>query len=422
MGVRGVNLNCEVVIVGAGPAGASLALELARRGRDVLIVERAAFPREKPCGDCVNPGALRELERLGVRDRLEAALKPALLCGWRVEAPDGRAFQTDFGSDGEGVTIHGWGVRRRDLDAALLDEACRAGARVSFGLRAYDVLREAGRVVGVRVRDGTRSFEIRARFIVAADGLRSVIRRRLQLGARASRLRKIALVGHLAGVDGLGDPDRALYGELRVQNGRCCGFAPLAVGANLTLVVPGRDAGEIASGAREFMRAALADFPEVDARLKRGAWDGPVLVTGPFDQPVRRPVAPGVVLVGDAAGYYDPFTGEGIYQALRSAALAAPAIEAALRDPLGEPEALREYGARMGQEFGARRALQRLIEAVISRRRAMSTLVAALGVADVAARRLLRVTGDLAHPLTLLAPAAWARALMDGLARADDHA
>lgn len=409
-----MNLNSEVVIVGAGPAGASLALELARRGRDVLIVERSAFPREKPCGDCVNPGAVRELERLGIRFRLESALRPARLSGWRVESPDGRAFQVAFGSDGGGVAIQGWGVRRRDLDAALLDEACRAGVRVSFGLRAYDVDQEEGRVVGVGVRDGTRAFEIRARFVVAADGLRSVIRRRLQLGARAPRLRKIALVGHLAGDDGVGDPERARYGELRVRNGRVCGYAPLAASANITLVVPWSEAGRIASGSGEFLRAALSDFPEVEARLKRGALDGPVLVTGPFDQPVRRPAAPGVVLVGDAAGYYDPFTGEGIYQALRSAALAAPAIEASLKDPFREPEALTEYGARMRQEFGPRRALQRVIEAVVSRRRAMSTFVAALGGADIAARRLLQVTGDLAHPLTLLAPAAWARALMDG--------
>ncbi len=118
------------------------------------------------------------------------------------------------------------------------------------------------------------------------------------------------------------------------------------------------------------------------------------------------------MLVGDAAGYYDPFTGEGVYQALRSAALATEAIEASLRDPRGQSKALKEYTARMRREFGPRRALQHVIEAVISRRRTMSSFVAALGGAEVAARRLLRVTGDLAHPLTLLDPTIWARALM----------
>ncbi len=410
----------EVLIVGAGPAGAALALELARKGRDVRIVERSLFPREKPCGDCVNPGAVRELERLGVGSRLAATLQPARLCGWRVEAPDGRAFQIDFGPDGDGVALHGWGVRRRDLDVALLDEACRAGARVDFGLRAHDVIRRAGRVVGLMARDGTRSVEIRARFVVGADGLRSVIRRRLGLDARAPRLRKIALVGHLSNGGDAGS--RLGYGELRVRRGRCCGYAPLADGANLTLVVPGREASGIAGRPREFMRAALSDFPEVEARLRRTQWDGPVMVTGPFDQPVRRPAAPGVLLVGDAAGYYDPFTGEGVYQALRSAALATAAIEASLQEPQVEPKALRDYSARMRQEFGPRRALQRVIEAVVSRRRTMSAFVAALGGADLAARRLLRVTGDLAHPLTLLDPTLWARAFMVGLVRADDHA
>ncbi len=98
------------------------------------------------------------------------------------------------------------------------------------------------------------------------------------------------------------------------------------------------------------------------------------------------------------------------------------AIEASLRDPRGESKALNRYTARMRREFGPRRALQRVIETVVSRRRAMSTFVAALDGADIAARRLLRVAGDLAHPLTLLDPAIWARALTAGWARADDHA
>ncbi len=417
-----MSLQAEVVIVGAGPAGAALALELARRGRDVLIVERSPFPREKPCGDCVNPGAVRELKRLGVGARLEAVLRPAPLRGWRVEAPDGRALQIDFGSNEEGVALNGWGVRRRDLDAALLDEACRAGARVEFGLRAFDVIQEAGRGVGVRARDGTRALEIRARLIVGADGLRSVIRRRLGLGARAPRLRKIALVTHLCEGRGLAGSDGAGYGELRVRGGRCCGYAPLASGANLTLVVPESEAGAIAGRPRDFMRAALSAFPEIEERVTRGEWDGPLMVTGPFDQPVRRPAVPGVVLVGDAAGYYDPFTGEGVYQALRSAALAVEEVEASLRDPEVEAEALREYSARMRLEFGPRRALQRVIEAVVSRRRAMSTFVAALGAADNAARRLLRVTGDLAHPVSLLDPTVWTRDILGRMARADDHA
>ncbi len=398
-------LDAEVVVVGAGPAGAALGLELARRGRDVLILERSRFPRDKPCGDCVNPGALAELRRLGVAERLHSVLAPQPLRGWRVEAPDGRAFRVAFGEDGDGGRLEGWAVRRREFDAALLDEARGAGARVRFAARVFELLYEDARVVGVLAREGTAVREIRAAFVVGADGLRSVVQRRLGLSGRAPRLRKIALVGHLAGPDGADG-----FGELRVRGGRVCGYASLPGGANVTVVIPASEATEVAGAPRDFLLSALGAFPEVQVRVRERGLERVVAVTGPFDRPVRRPWAPGAVLVGDAAGYYDPFTGQGIYQALRSARLAAEAVDAALLDPKGEEDALRKYGRRMRFEFAPKRGLQRIIEAAVARPRLMSRFIDALSERDAAAaRRLLRVTGDLTHPATLLDPLLWSR-------------
>jgi len=179
--------EAEVLIVGAGPAGSALALRLARAGRDVFLLEAARFPRDKPCGDSLNPGALAELERLGVRRRLEERVRPRRLDGWRVEAPDGEAFKIGFGGGEGGVGLHGWAVRRRELDQALLDEAVRAGARVRHRVRVFDLLRERGRVVGVVGREGTTERSYRGRLVVGADGLRSVVQRRLGLARRRSR-------------------------------------------------------------------------------------------------------------------------------------------------------------------------------------------------------------------------------------------
>lgn len=399
--------EAEVLVVGAGPAGAVLGLELARCGRDVLIVERSQFPRDKACGDCANPGAVAELRRLGLADRLQSALTPTPLRGWRVEAPDGRAFRVEFGSGPDGRSIEGWAVRRRDLDAAVLEQACCAGARVRFGLGIYQLLRDRGRVSGVLAREGAATREIRASFTVGADGLRSVVQRRLGLARRPPRLRKIALVGHLAGLDGAEG-----FGELRVRGGRTCGFAPVPGGANVTLVIPERDAGGIGARAREFLDAALFDFPEVRERVHRFGLESAVMVTGPFDRPVSRPWAPGVILVGDAAGYFDPFTGQGIYQALKSGRLAAEFIDTALRDPDGELAALRRYGRRMRNVFAPKQALQRLIEATISRPPVMSRLVAALAEREGAARRLLHATSDVRHPGALLDPEFWSRLVL----------
>jgi flavin-dependent dehydrogenase len=351
----------------------------------------------------VNPGAVAELEHLAVRGRLEVRLTPRRLRGWQVEAPDGRIFRACFGIDRDGRRPEGWAVRRRDFDAAVLEEAERAGVRVRFGVRVCDVIGANGRVAGVVARAGAGTSELRARFVVGADGLRSVVQRRLDLARRPARLRKIALVGHLAEAgDGNG------FGELRVRGGRTCGYAPLPHGGNVTLVIPADEAAEVGGSPRDFFTAALSEFPEVQARVRAGGLETHVLVTGPFDRPVRRAWSPGALLVGDAAGYYDPFTGQGIYQALRSARLAAEAIDTALTDSEKEIQALARYGRRMSIEFGPKRGLQRFIEAAVSRPAVMSRFVCALSSRKgIAAGRLLRATGDLVHPAELLDPALW---------------
>jgi flavin-dependent dehydrogenase len=231
------------------------------------------------------------------------------------------------------------------------------------------------------------------------------------LASRQPRLRKIALVAHLSGWSG-----EERFGELRVRRGRSFGFAPLAGGANITLVVPEHEARQAAGNARRFILEALRDFPELEARVSKGDLERKVLITGPFDRPVRRAWTAGALLVGDAAGYYDPFTGQGIYQALRSARLAAGTADIALAHPGAELRAFRRYGRNLRSEFAPKRGLQRVIEAAISRPRIASRFIRALSQQQPAARRLLRTTGDLEHPVLLLNPLLWSRLLI-GMAR-----
>jgi geranylgeranyl reductase family protein len=393
--------DVEVIVVGGGPAGATAALELARQGRDVLVLERAVFPRDKPCGDCVNPGAVKELEALGLAGQLRERLTPMALRGWRIEAADGRWFRAEFGGGDEG-----WSVRRSEFDAALLDAALDAGARASFGARVFDLVFENGRAAGVVIRQGTEVRVLRARVIVGADGLRSVVQSRLGLGARPPILRKIAIVGHLKSANGTGE-----YGELRVRGRRTCGYAPFTGGANVTLVIPGEEARDLGGDAAAFLATALDDFPAVKARVSSAGLEQGVMVTGPFDRPVQRAWGPGAVLVGDAAGYYDPFTGQGIYQAIRSARMAASAIGALFDERCSEVIAFKRYGRELGRALAPTRTLQRAIEAAICRPALMSRFVGGLGRREDAAARLLRAAGDLAHPATLLDPRLWLRLL-----------
>jgi menaquinone-9 beta-reductase len=173
--------DADVLVVGGGPAGASVAFALARAGVRVRIVDRARFPRPKPCAEYLSPEASRILSEMGALSRVEAS-GAAALSGIRVRAPNGAVIAGDFvASHGfRGFRDRGLSVRREVLDAILLDCARLAGARVTEGVRVTDVVRDdARRVSGVVTLGDTQN--IRARFVVAADGLRSVIASRLGL-------------------------------------------------------------------------------------------------------------------------------------------------------------------------------------------------------------------------------------------------
>src|SRR5215218_260161 len=143
----------EVVVVGAGPAGSATAARLASAGHEVLLLDRADFPRRKPCAECVNPAGVEALHRLGAWNAVAAA-GPARLDGWRIAALGGDGFDGCFPDAAQGI-----GIPRETLDAILVRHAAERGAEVRTGVRVVDLLRSAdGAVAGVRVRgeDGER--------------------------------------------------------------------------------------------------------------------------------------------------------------------------------------------------------------------------------------------------------------------------
>jgi menaquinone-9 beta-reductase len=390
----------QVLVAGAGPAGSALALRLARAGIAVTLLDRARHPRPKPCGECLNPGAVREMEALGVAHVLDAGWS---LEGWRLRATDGSAFDGRFPAGVRGVALD-----RSVLDAALAAKAAAAGARLLEGWQVTDVLRGDGRVRGLQVRTpegGTRAME--APVMVGADGLRSVVARRLDLVCRPPRLRKVALTAHCTGLDPAAG---GAVGELRATPTGCVGVAAVSEEVhNVTVVVSGHEIAALAGDPEGYFDR---ERTRVLADRGAGVRAGPLLRTGPFDVPIRRPGAPGAMLVGDAAGYYDPFTGQGVFRALRGARLAAEVIPALLEEEIGWDAALGRYARRHRRAFRSGRTLQRVIEGVVSRPHAFGAASRMLGRRPAVADALIGVVGDTLPPSRLVHPRVLGAALL----------
>lgn len=387
----------DVIVVGAGPAGSALAAQLAARF-DVLLLDRWRFPRAKPCGEYASPGVPAALERLGCWPAT-AALGPARLRGMEIVAPDGGRFAVEYGSDGGGPRLS-LTLPRREFDAALLEHARRRGATVQEGTLVLDVLRRGEQVVGVLARapDGAVR-ERRARLVVGADGLRSVVARRLGLARPQRWPQRLGLVAHYQEVAW-----PAPWGEMHVGRRGYCGVAPLGDGRlTVGLVLPAGTRPP-PGGLDALFDAALSDYPTLAARLGRGRRAGPVLGVAPLGVGARRVAGAGFLLVGDAAGFFDPFTGEGIFRALRSAELAA----AVASDALGRGDlsagALAPYARRRAAAFRDKEWLVGLVQLFVCQPALLSYAVARLAARPALASVLNRALGDVAPARDALRP------------------
>ncbi|HEY0971693.1 MAG TPA: FAD-dependent oxidoreductase, partial [Gemmatimonadales bacterium] len=269
----------RVVVVGGGPAGSGTAWRLASAGAEVVVLDRARFPRDKACAEYLNPECVRLLRSMGALEAVERA-GAVPLDGMIVRSPSGTRIHGEFASaaDRDGPRGRGLALRRTRLDAILLDHARAAGAEVREGVRVTDVVTDdRGRVRGVRVlRDGGEEV-LRADLVIGADGLRSVVARRLGVHGRARLPHRIAMVAHFRGVRGIGQA-----GEMHVERDGYCGLAEVGGGEScLSLVVPARRARELAGDPGGFLERWVAARPHLAPRYRDAERVGRVLATGP---------------------------------------------------------------------------------------------------------------------------------------------
>ena len=384
-------------MVGGGPAGSTLAALLAERGHRVLLLDKAAFPRHKACSEYINPEGTRLLEALGTAAEI-AALGAHTVGAMRVQAPAGAAFLADFHAAEAGSRATG--LSRIKLDALLLDRAKAAGVEVRERAHVRDVLVERGRVVGVAATIGGVHEEPRAPLVVGADGRASVVSRALGLDVENRFLRRTGLVAHYRGVPGLD-----AWGEMHVHAHGYAGLAPLEDG--LTNVAFVSDAAAVAArpGSLDaYFDDGLDRMPDVAAKLADAERVGPIRGVGPMAHHTRRCAGDGFLLVGDAAGFLDPFTGEGVYEALKGALLAAPVASAALRAGDASAAALAPYRAARRRAFWAKRQVSWLVQGFILTPALMDYAAPRLATRPEVARTLAGVLGNFTPAQRALSP------------------
>lgn len=294
----------DAVVVGGGPAGLAFAAAAAARGLDVLVLEARPLPADKACGEGLLPAGVRALEALGVRPHLAARDASALA---RLRWIDAAGPSVEVALPAPG----GLGVRRTALSAALLSRARQAGAEVEVA-RVLDHRRGAGEVE-VHHDGGVA----RARLLVAADGLGSAVRRREGLDLPVAGPRRFGLRRHLARP---GDGDTV---EVHLGAGAEAYLTPVGEGR---LGVAFLFEGSAPGG----WSALLGRFPALQARLEGLAPASEPLGAGPLARAARTRVLDRLVLLGDAAGYLDALSGEGLSLSLGCAVDLAALLPAAL--------------------------------------------------------------------------------------------
>ena len=342
----GCDVDCDVLIIGGGPAGSTIAALLAKQGRSVVLLEKAQHPRFH-IGESLLPCNVELFERLGVRTQVEKIGMPK----WGIEfvSPDhAHRSYLDFSDAWDKSRPFAWQVRRSELDELLFRNAAASGAAAIEGCRVRDVVFDAG---GATVRaelDGGEPRQWRARFVVDASGRDTFLASKLQCKQKNPQHNSAALFGHYTGA-------RRLLGRLEgnisilwFQHGWFW-FIPLADGTTSVGAVCWPYYLKTRNKPlRQFFNDTIAQCPELADRLKDATLvDEQVHATGNYSYLSSRSSGDRFLLLGDAYAFIDPMFSSGVYLAMHSAFDGAELVAHCLDQPATAARARQRFDAAM---------------------------------------------------------------------------
>ncbi len=368
-------MRYDLIVAGGGPAGASAAWRAATAGARVLVVDKAKFPRDKPCGDGLTPRAVESIGRLGLENELKRYNRVEKL---RVNGA-GRTLTFDWPKS-DNFPDYGYVVARTDLDELLLRHAAEAGAEVREECGAHAPIVEDGVVRGVTVKHNGTTEDIRASVVIAADGASSRIARGVGMVRDAKRPIGVAVRSHFEAKRPVAD-DEVIESYLELRDGDALlpgygwifpmGQGRINVGVGILSTYKGWRDVNTAHLMDAFMRALPKswELPDISDLRTSGQLKGWRL---PMGFCVREPWRPGVLAAGDAAGVVNPFNGEGISEAVESGVLATENALKALGG--GGPTDFSAYTRALDELWGPYYRLGRTFVRLIGNPRIMRAL------------------------------------------------
>ncbi|MGH9044747.1 MAG: geranylgeranyl reductase family protein [Acidimicrobiales bacterium] len=420
--LEGADRLFDVLVVGAGPSGSSCAYWLARAGWDVVVVEKKEFPRDKTCGDGLTPRAVRQLADMGLEEALAGAHRyrglRSVAFGRTLELPWPKA---------PGFPTYGYTITRHDLDALVAQRAQGAGATVLQGTEALGPLEPWGAVpesklagcagAVVASHGGGAPQELRARYVVVADGANSRFGRALGTARNRSYPQGMALRGYYTS-DRHDDPMIESHLDIKDEHGDVVpGYGwifPLGDGrVNVGVGLLSTEARWKGLNTSRLMDAFVRGAPESWGIKPENACGTPTGGRLPMGMSVGPKVGRNTLVVGDAGGMINPFNGEGISYGYETGRLAAHYVAEAL---LGEGEAaLDAYQRHLNDAYGTYYLLGRSFVRLVSDPKRMTRCVSAGMHSAVFMGQLMRIMANLMRPETPGVAEAGYRALL-GLA------